>query len=36
VLGPPFIITAAEIDRIVEVLAQAISQATADARAATA
>jgi adenosylmethionine-8-amino-7-oxononanoate aminotransferase len=36
VLGPPFIVTATEIDRIVEVLAGAISQATAEARAATA
>ncbi len=36
VLGPPFIVTGEEIDRIVEVLVQAISQATADARAATA
>jgi adenosylmethionine-8-amino-7-oxononanoate aminotransferase len=34
VLGPPFIITDAEIDRIVEVLARAISQAVAEARAA--
>jgi adenosylmethionine-8-amino-7-oxononanoate aminotransferase len=36
VLGPPFIVTNAEIDRIVDVLAQAISLAVAEARAPTA
>ena len=34
--GMPFVITDAEIDRVVEVLAGAISQAVADAQAATA